>query len=109
MNRIAVGLSLLILGLISTTEAMVVQSVAYQSFPATGATSPAHYAFVIDSDCGAEKTCRNNPIDNTDPLGLAQDVVSLSMDLESGNITAGLSSDIPSTFKTYDERQPYYV
>src|ERR1039458_9489008 len=70
MNRIAAGLSVLLLGLTTTAQAMLVHPTVDSSFPSAISVSESNYPFIIDSDWGAEETCRNNPIDNTDPLGL---------------------------------------
>lgn len=49
----------------------------------------------------------NNPVNRRDPLGLAQDVVSVTLDTRTGKLRAGLSSDIPNTYKTWLPSMPY--
>jgi RHS repeat-associated protein len=49
--------------------------------------------------------CVDNPLNFRDPDGFAPDVVSVT--LVNGHLIAGLSSDIPNTYKTWRTDQPY--
>jgi hypothetical protein len=72
-----------LLAVLTASQAMLVMPAQESSLPAGCAcpdSSETHYASIIDSDCGAQKTCRNNPIDGTDPTGLT-DKNSVAMNL----------------------------
>jgi len=75
MNWFIPRVCVLVLAVTTSTQAMVVHPSVSQSFPSASLSEcAAHYALVIDSDRGATAPyCRNNPIDNTDPLGLWSD------------------------------------